>query len=147
MFVRSLSVVFLCLASSVSVNAQGVLQRQCSASAVIGECLIGMPRSISTGNITVYECRQVIRVPLRETKLQLCCTSTNQADYCSTDRSRTRTSYVVTCQFGCGDGGSITSTGYGANPAEARSNAESRASIYCAMHGGITSYGNCTIFP
>lgn len=147
MFVRSLAVVFFCLASSVSVNAQGVSQRHCSASAVVGECSIGIPRLISTGNNTVYECRQVTREPLRITKLQLCCTSTNQADCCSTNRSRTRSSYAVTCQFGCGDGGSITSTGYGANPAEARSNAESRASIYCAMHGGITSYGNCTIFP
>lgn len=57
------------------------------------------------------------------------------------------TTYSVTCRFVCRNGQSITTTGYGSTPAAARSNAESRASVYCATRGGIMYYGSCTIRP
>ena len=56
-------------------------------------------------------------------------------------------SYAATCTYGCGNGNSISPTGYGDTPAAARTNSEGKASIYCAPRGGITSYGTCTIIP
>ena len=59
-----------------------------------------------------------------------------------------RNAYAVTCRFGCENGDSIRSTGYGPTPAAARDNAESRASIYCATRGGIAvRYPDCSVYP
>lgn len=59
-----------------------------------------------------------------------------------------RNAFAVTCRFGCENGDSIRSTGYGPTPAAARDNAESRASIYCATRGGIAvRYPDCSVYP
>ena len=75
------------------------------------------------------------------------CRLRRRAASCNATSHRRKTSYAATCTFGCGNGQSITTTGYGSTPAAARTNSEGRASIYCAPRGGITSYGNCSIYP
>lgn len=75
------------------------------------------------------------------------CESCSQPDDLQLLSESVETTYAATCGYGCRNGQSITTTGYGSTPAAARTNAENRASIYCATRGGITSYGSCAIRP
>ena len=75
------------------------------------------------------------------------CESCSQPEDLKLLEESVETTYAATCRYGCANGQGITTTGYGSTPAAARSNAESRASIYCATRGGITSYGSCRIRP
>ena len=71
----------------------------------------------------------------------------SSANSCCSTGITPETTYAATCTFGCGNGSSISPTGFGSTPAAARSNSQGKASIYCATRGGITSAGSCTITP
>jgi hypothetical protein len=59
-------------------------------------------------------------------------------------RHRPLTNYVATCTFYCSDGSSITTSGAGTSPADARTAAENNAVLQGC---DVSDYGPCTITP